>query len=259
MAALTSLIILAIIALGSLAIVSALNHHEEKMAIKKHYQQTMRQRAEELEELILVIDPLMYNRSIAAEINRVVIDKYRQIHAIEPSEYIAIALENASNRGEELSLNSPDRRVTYVTGSDAAIAQAQKKLLGAGRILKVLNDKGEINNLTYKQYMDELRWVYLEIEVMTYMYHGYKARQRGDSLTAVAFFKKSAEVLRTSGIRDDRRHQQIREVSEIIRGKRMKMSNQTNQEALLEEHVAECPEEALAIPSSNTNNDRPNA
>ncbi len=233
MGALTSLIVLSFVSIGALIIANIINRHERHKATKKHYQQTMRQRAEELEELVSQIEPILPNRGIAKEINDMVIDKFKQIQEIEPSEYVEIALENAIQRSEEYLTNPPDRRVTFVAGSDAQIALYQKKLNAAGKVLKRLRDESKLTEKSYKDYMVELRWSYLQVEVMTYMHNGYRSRQREDGLTANAFFKKAADVLRTSGVGDDRKNYQIREVSEIIRGKRKKMSHQTNEEALL--------------------------
>ncbi len=239
MGALTSLIILCVIAIGSLLVANIINRHERKLATKRHYQLTMRQRAEELEELVKLVDPVLSDRNIAMEINNIVIDKFRQIQEIEPSDDTQQALENAIARSNELSSSPPDRHITYVAGSDAQIALQQKKLNAAGRVLNRLKDKGKITETQHKNYTADLRWSYLQVEVMTYMHHGYKSRRRDDMLTATAFFKKAADVLRTSGISDDRKNVQIREVSEIIRGQRKKLSHQTNEDALLAEDESE--------------------
>jgi len=221
MSSIAVLIILCAIAIGSLVTVSVINQRELKA---KHIRQKLKQlklKVEELEELVINLDQLVESRTIPKVINDEIIDIVTaMLEQNKSAHYLEATLINARTRSEELSEYGGHRNICRLKDSDAQIARAQHCLGEAGRLIRAQHSNGCITLAEMETFISELSWTYLMVDVVSHIGQGHKAINRGDILTAHAFYKKAQQSLIQSPHPDPRRHRMIKEVGEILQNKR---------------------------------------
>lgn len=225
MSSLSILVILCTLAIGSLITVSAINQRELKA---KHIRQKLGQlkmRVDDLEELVINLDQLVETRAIPKIINDEVIDMVSAMLELDTSaRYLEATLINARKRAEELSDDGLKRDISRLKESDAQIAKSQHMLNEAGRVLRNQRSQGRITLAELETFISELSWVHLMVNVISYIGQGHKAINRGDFLSAQAFYKKAQQNLIQSPHADPRRHRMIKELGEILNNRRKSIS-----------------------------------
>lgn len=225
MSALTFLLISILCGGMSLGVVAIANHKTRKQLFIKHKLQQLRFHVEELENRVISLDTLCENRAIPKLLNDDVIDRYEAMLELQPdSASITASLENAKARQKELSDLTAPRIISRVCDSDAHIAKQQACVTEAARILRRQQTKGKITSTELKMYLDELTWLHLQIEVLTFIAHGHKNLNRHDQLTATGFYKKAQSALLRSQINHVSKAQLIKEVNDILFNKRRAIS-----------------------------------
>lgn len=216
-----SLIILCAIAIASLVMVSVINQRELKA---KHIRQKLKQlkfKVEDLEELVINLDQLVETRTIPKVLNDEIVDIVgAMLEQDKSAHYLEATLTNARNRAEELEENGGHRDICRLKDSDAQIARAQHCLSEAGRLLRAQHASGRITLAEMETFISELSWSHLMVDVVSHIGQGHKATNRGEILTAHAFYKKAQHSLIQSPHPDPRRHRMIKELGEILQSKR---------------------------------------
>src|SRR5690606_4134095 len=80
-------------------------------------------------------------------------------------------------------------------------------------------------------YLSELRWAYLMVSVMSYIAQGEKSQGISDRFSAQAFYRKAQQLLMESMHQDPRRLKMIKEISEIVDGDRVSLSQELREPA----------------------------
>lgn len=225
MSALTYLFISAIVAVFALMVVSVANQREQRIRMVRQKMFQLKQRLEFLEELVIEIVMLVESKAIAKQINDEIIDLLNAMLKLDPSAlYLGASMSNAEKRSEDLSDESTHYPIDRMKESDAKIARAQFQLNEAGKILRKQQIDGKLTLEEYNLFIHQLSWAHLMTDVISHVGQGHRAYNRGDILTAHAFYKKAQQLLIQSSHTDSRRHPMIKELTEIMSGSRRSLS-----------------------------------
>jgi hypothetical protein len=227
MSALASLILFVFIAVISMAAVAYANYKVDGAKLVRQRLQKFRNRAEELEDIVMALDQMTENRGIPKLINDEVIEIYEEMIALDlKAGYLQAGLSNAKIRSEELSNESATRHTSRLCNSDAQIARLQAYLKEASSIVRKQHAIGKITTTELQEYVDELDWLHLQVYVVSNIVQGHKAYSRQDVLTANAFYKKAQAELMRSGHPDERRHKMIKQLADILFGRRKSIDSE---------------------------------
>lgn len=225
MSILSVVIICGILMIASLLVVSFVNRQHTRKRVVTHKIWELRRRINELEEVGAAIEPLVESPIIPKAINDEIIDLINTVTTLDPS---IVYLESNLRTAQALSaayMEQTAPSVLYrVQPSDAAIARAQHYLQEAGRIIRNQQIAGRLDITEMDQFIRELGWAHLMVEVLSHIGQGHKALGRSDVLSAYGYYRNAINKLMTSTVTDERKHRLIREVSEILQNKRKAIS-----------------------------------
>ena len=225
MSSLTLLVFFIALAVGSLVIVSLLNERERRQKIIRQRLQQIKILANDLEETVMAIDNLVETRAIPQLINEEIIEMLLEIKDAHPqATYLQAAYRSAISRQDRLNDESEIRHLDRLKESDKQVALAQAQLTAAGRIIRKQHASGKITLDEMNTFISELAWSHLLIEVFTFIGQGHRAINRKDILSGHAFYKKSLQLLGKSKHTSQKRHAMIKEITEMIEGKRQALS-----------------------------------
>lgn len=225
MSSMTFVILFLAIAFFSLILVSFVNQRQMRRRLITRQVHQLKRKVAELEELTVSIDPLVEDSAIVQIINDEVIDLIRTMMQLSPeSYYLEANLNNALELKDSFSESRRQREIYRVQSSDAAIARSQYLLNEAGRIIRRRQTKGMLEVSQMEAYIHDLAWAHLMVGVASTIAHGHRAVSRGDVLQAHAYYKKAKQIAMQTNNPDDRRHQLIKEISEIMNGRRKALS-----------------------------------
>jgi hypothetical protein len=221
MDAFSSLILLILIAALSMSIVAYSNYLVEKKKRTTLRLESMKIRVEELEDVVLILDGLCEKRAIPKLINDEIIHLYDMMIEINPKAgYLQAGLSNAQVRSNELSDESAHRSISRVCKSDAQIARFNAYLAEALTIIRKQHTEGKTTGQEIQNFTLEIQWLQLQIKVITNIVQGHKAYAKQNVLGANAFYKKAQSDLLQTSHPDQRRHQMISQMAEILHGHR---------------------------------------
>lgn len=227
MSAFASLILLIFIAVASMGLVAFANYKVEQD--KKVRQRLHRYKAqvEELEDIVLALDQVCQTRTIPKLVNDETVEIYEQMMLLDSDAgYLKASHTNAKMRSEELSDETAERQISCLCGSDAQIARVRAYLNAASAALKKQHNEGKISPTELQDLITELEWLHLQVYVISNVAEGHKAYNRQDILTANAFYKKAQSELMTSGHPDPRRHKMIKQLADILFGRRKSLDKE---------------------------------
>lgn len=222
----TLIVILVFLMLVTLSGVSVLNRMQQRQRQRRLQQRRLRVQAEELTEIVGCLEQTLPNRAITKHINDMVIVLQQQMLVLEEKnhEHLEAAILKSELYSEEL-LNPKNRQsINYQRDSDAQIAKTQLYLNQAMHLVMQLAAQGTINEVELDAYLDELRWAYLMVSVMSYIGQGDKSLAISDRFSAQAFYRKAQQLLMESMHQDPRRLKMIKELSEMVDGDRVGLS-----------------------------------
>lgn len=226
------IVVCLLLAGGALFIVSVINARQTRHRLINQKIQQQKRKLIELEELAADLESLTGNVKIARIVTEEIVDTIKGMLQLAPdSQSLELSLHNTQTRLEEISSPAYQCRLHRLFESDAAIAHKQYLLGEAGRIIRKRQAQGHIELAEMTGHIAELAWAHLMVSVVSLTAHGHKAVNRGDILKAHAFYKKARECAIASSISDERRHQWIKELSEIMGGKRKSVSTTLMPEA----------------------------
>lgn len=227
MSAFTSLILLVAIAATAMGVVAYSNYKVEQAKRVRLRLQKYRGRAEELEDMVLTLDQICETRTICKLVNDEIIELYESMLEIDSSAaYLKAGLSNAKIRSDELSNELAPRQLSRLCNSDAQIARLRAYLSEAMKIIRIQHTQGKMSTTELQDFTLELEWLYLQVFVISNIVQGHKAYSKQDILTANAFYKKAQAELMKSGHPDERRHEMIKQISDLLFGRRKSLDEE---------------------------------
>lgn len=227
MSAFASLLLLIFIALLAMCVVAYSNYRVEQNRKTRVKLQNLKTKIEQLEDIVMILDRLCENRMITTFINDDVIELYEEMIELSPkTPYIKAGLTNAKIRSDILSDDSNPRHLDRICSSDAQIARCRAYLKEASNVLKRQHSEGKFSATEIQDFTRHLDWLHLQIFVVSNIAEGHKAFSLGDMLKANAFYKKAQGELLSSGHPDERRQEMIKQLGDILFGRRLSLDKQ---------------------------------
>lgn len=219
------LLLCSLLMIASLLIVSYVNRQHTRKRVVTHKIWELRRRINELEEVGAAIEPLVESPIIPKTINDEIIDLINTAKNLDPTiMYLESSLMTAQALSTAYLEQTSPTVLNRIQPSDAAIARAQQYLQEAGRLVRAQQNAGRISITEMDQFIAELGWAHLMVEVLSHIAQGHKAISRSDVLSAYGYYRNAINKLMTSAVIDERKHRFIREVSEILQNKRKAIS-----------------------------------
>ena len=225
MASTDIIILFIIIAIAALFTVSMVNASQTRKRLIKQRLSDLKRKIEEMEEIELAMESLLGSTEIPKVILEERIDILKGMLQLDKhNATLDVQLNAALEHYEELSNPSYRCQLYRIQNSDAQIARAQYQLSEAGRIVRKRQVSGHIEVTQMNSYIHDLAWANMMVQIVTLIAQGHKAANRGDILRAYAFYKKALEYAMSNAINDQRRHQLIKETSDMANGARKYVS-----------------------------------
>ncbi len=221
----TTLIICFLLALLSLVAVSVVNDRENRRRVVNKKLREMKQRVKDMEELVLELDQLLENKSIARFINDEILAMISAIQQANPdTTHLVANYQTALIRGDALTDQEQDTPLDRLKDSDSQIARSRKVLEETAVILRKQQATGKLEYEQMSAFLTDLSWAHLMVAVISHVGQGHKRVRRGDILGAHAFYKKAQQLAMQSSHPDTRRHRCIKELTEMLTNKRQALS-----------------------------------
>lgn len=219
---LTSLLLLSLFA------VHLVNQRQEKFHRIRLQQRRLRWQIEALEEVLVGVEEVMPTRAIARCINAEILHLLEQSLELEKGQntHLETRINHVQQREEEMAQKSEQPSANRLRESDAEMARAKEALDQAARVLRRQGHQGRLEAESLSKHLQELSWTKLMVEVITYIAQGHKAVTHGDFTTSQAYYKKAQSLLISSDHPNPKRMEMIRELGEVIQGKRKALSRE---------------------------------
>lgn len=222
----TTISLLTTTLLLSLFLVHMVNRREQRQREIRLRQRRMRWRIEALEEVLIGLEEILPNRAIARCINREIERLLQEALELEGGKntHLKTRIAHVEARAEEMDINQHQPRASRLRESDAQMARSRECLDQAARVLRRQHNQGRLEGEQLGHYLRELSWTKLMVDVVTYVGEGHKALGRGEITSAHAYYKKAQSLLIGSEHPNPQRMGIIRELGEILQGKRQALS-----------------------------------
>lgn len=222
------IIFLSLIVIGALFGLSLLDKIDQKNRNERLKLRRLQNYSEEIQDILSTLIDTIPNDKIILAINAYLIEQLEEILTIPeaPREATSLALDLAKERQMQWEQKIKPRFSRYARDSDAQIARAQLQINAAIEFLPLLASKGKITGSDLETFLTELRWAGLMVSVMSFVAQGERALVISDRFSGLAFFRKAQQLLMESLHPDPKRITIIRELSEIIDGERVKLSDE---------------------------------
>lgn len=221
----TGVIVFLSLIVFSLVVVSFANRIQTRNRLIRQRVQMMRLRIDELEEICAGIEPLLESVFIPKLINEEILDLIHSVKQLDANAtFVEVKLEHAKALASKLDAEQRTQPFHRMMPSDAAIAKHKHYLTEAGRVVRRHQALGRLQNDEMESYVRELSWAYLMIDVISHVTQGHKAVNRDDPIVAYGYYRRAQNLLMSAQNPDERRHRMIRELGEILNGKRLALS-----------------------------------
>ncbi len=221
MADISSILLFSVLAVLALGLIRLSNGQHYKSQLISHKISQLKQRVEELEELLHAVEPLTESLAIPQLINSEIIELLNAVHKLDKDDpSVANHLNDAHARQEELSNATRARELYRIMKSDAHIARAQCLISETGRRIQTYHQLNKIDHATRKVLLAELRWAHVMVSTLSLVAQGHKSIARGDRNRAIAYYRTAHHKLITSAVDDERRPRLGKELEDIITGNR---------------------------------------
>lgn len=222
----TSILLLTTIVMASLLLVHQVNRREERRKTLQASQRRLRWRVDGLEEVLLGLEEVLPDNAIARCINQEILHLLQEMDALEPGKntQLTTRIAHVEERDAEMLAAKSQSQANRLRESDAQIARTKDCLDQAARVLRRQQHQGRLAAEALDAHLLELLWTKLMVEVVTHVAEGHKAFARGDLTSAQAYYKKAQGLLIGSEHPNPKRMATIRELGEVIQGKRRALS-----------------------------------
>lgn len=182
-------------------------------------------RVNDQEELRACVEPLLESTAITALLNADVIALIQKVLELDPK---AAHLHEQVQRARELTeIFAQGRRtqpLNRLMESDAAIAQSKYNLTDVIRQVRKQQSLGVIDKNASDQYLEELRWALLMVEVISYIGQGHEAVTQEGLPAAKALYRKALNLLNNDPSSEERHRKLKEELTELVSGQRSAIS-----------------------------------
>lgn len=221
----TGVIVFLVLIVFSLVAVSFANRIQTRNRLIRQRVQLMRLRIDELEEICAGVEPLLESPFIPKLINEEILDLIHSVKQLDANAaFVEVKLEHAKALASKLDAEQRTQPLYRIMPSDAAIAKHKHYLTEAGRVVRRHQAIGRLQSDEMESYIRELSWAYLMVDVISHITQGHKAVNRDDPIVAYGYYRRAQNVLMGTQSPDDRRHRMIRELGEVLNGKRLAVS-----------------------------------
>ena len=222
----TNAIVLCLLLVGAALLgVSAINARQTRKRLINQKIAQLKRKITELEDIAEAIEALTGNTTAARIVNKEIIDTLVGMRQLEPaSPSLELKIDSTQQRIEEMSSPGYSCNLDRLCETDASIAHAQYLLGEAAIIIRKRQARGQIEQPQMTNLIQELSWAHLMVSVISLTGQGHKAMLKGDAMQAHAFYKKAQSSAKESAIKDERRHDWIRELGEIMSGQKKTVS-----------------------------------
>lgn len=222
MSSITGVTLFLVLIVFSLVVVSFANRIQTRNRLMRHKVHQLRLRIDELEEICAGVEPLLESVFIPRLINEEILDLIRSVKQLDANaRFVDIKLEHAQSLAQSLDAGQRTQPFYRAQPSDAAIAKHKHYLTEAARVVRRHQTLGRLQTAEMDAYIRELAWAHLMVDVISYMQQGHKAVTREDPVVAYGYYRRAQNLLMGTQLGDDRRHRLIREIGEILAGKRL--------------------------------------
>lgn len=222
----TGVIIFLTLMVFSLVVVSFANRIQTRNRLVRQKAQRMRFRIDDLEEICAGIEPLLESVFIPKLVNEEILDLIHSVKQLDPAAtFVDVKLDHAKALAETLDAEQRTQPYYRVMPSDTAIAKHKHYLREAARVVRRHKAIGRLQADEMETYVRELSWAYLMVDVISHVVQGHKAVNRDDPVVAYGYYRRAQNLLMSAQNTDDRRHRMIRELGEILNGKRLALSS----------------------------------
>jgi len=216
-----SLLILTALLALSLFAVHQVNRREERLRHKRLRQHRLRMALETLEEVLVEVESTLTNPAIARCLNEEILERLQDMLNLAGGrdDHLQTRLRHVEERQEAMARSSKGS-TRFMRESDAQMAYTKACLHKATEVLRKRSHQGKLSASELEDYLEQLSWAELMVEVVTFMVEGHKTLSRGDIISALAYYKKAQSLLISSDHPNEMRMKIIRALGEVISGKR---------------------------------------
>jgi hypothetical protein len=220
------LVTLVIFALIALAVVSAINHAEEKERERRFQQRKLKIQLDSLTDLVNGLEQTIANTRVLKYINDEIILLLNRILQLEkePSPYLINLIRVAVARSDDFAQGTRAINPNFQKDTDTQITQSLGHITDAIRWMQYISAQGRFSEAELENYLVELNWAHLMVSVVSYIAQGTKLAANEQTLLAEPFFQKAQNLLIDSMHQDSRRLKLIRELGEVMHGTRKYIS-----------------------------------
>lgn len=189
------------------------NHSQKKRLRQRKLIQQLRNSADHFAQISVRIAQFSSNKSMAAEFIGMAISNYQRILRLDAdSEHTQNSLQNAQQLAQQLGSG------TLQNDADAEfnIHRVKQQLNDACHIFKKMLDSGTLSAELYKEYHQELIWLYVSIEVDVLVRQGDEARHKKDRLRSMSYYQNALNLLKKSAMIDPRKQEKINAITDAL-------------------------------------------
>lgn len=221
----TGMFIFLILIAFSLVVVSFANRVQTRNRLVRQKAFQIKRRIDDLEETCSAIETLIESNSVPRIINEEILDLIRSLEQLDPTApSLDVKRANAEEAMQRLATGERMHPLYRVQSSDASIGRNKYYLTEAARVVRRHQAIGHIESAELDSHIRELTWAHLMVEVVSLVTQAHKAVNRNDPMVAYNYYRKAQNLLMSANLTDDRRHRFIKEISEILAGKRLAIS-----------------------------------
>lgn len=222
----TAILTFSLLILLALTLVSLVNKLQNRKRIIRLKIQQLKTRVHELEDISLCIASLLESTDVPKLINEEIINLLQSIIQLDPESatLLSLNMKNAENLLNSYARGANPSSMNRIQPSDSAIAKHQYYLTEAGKLIRRHKNLGRIEEVEMQAHIKELAWAHLMVATVSQVAQGHQALKRNELLLAAGHYKGAHALVRNSSITDEKRHRLLRELNELIDGKRLALS-----------------------------------
>ena len=218
-------IIFIVLACFALVSVSVINSQQTRKRLIAQRIVQLRRKVSEYEELASTIETYTGSTTIERVVLDEIVDSLHGMLQLEPDNLtIDLSIANTKARIQEIQAPGYTCQIHRTLESDAAIARAQYMISEAGRIIRKRQAANQLELSEMTSYIGDLAWAHLCVAMISLIAQGHRAVRRGDVLKGYSFYKRAQQAAMESTISDDRRHQIIKELTDIQSNRKKSIS-----------------------------------
>ena len=193
------------------------NHRQQTRLKKRKLLQRLRKSADHFAQIAATITQFSTNKAIAAEFIGMAISNYQRILRLDmDSEHTQLSLQSAQQFAQQLGSGSINTLLQDDANTAINISNVKQQLNDACQIFKKMRDSGSLSNDSFKEYHQELIWLYLVVEVEAMIRHGDEAKERKDPLRSMSYYQSARNLLKKSAIADPRKQEKLDEIENLL-------------------------------------------